>query len=416
MSNKSENTIRDVIIIGGGPAGMMAAGRAVERGKSVLLLEKNPYVGKKLLITGGGRCNVTNNKPELASLVSSYKNTPKALYSVFSQFGVEDTLEFFHSKGMATKLEAEGRIFPESNKAQSVWNVLNEYINNEHITLQTNAQVTGISQDENKNFVVKLKNDSVIGTAVVVATGGTSHPETGSTGDGFKWLKSLGHTIVESSFALVPVALKDAWVKNIAGVALSDVSIRVYQDGKKQASKEGKLLFTHFGISGPAVLNLSSQIGELLQYGEVNLELDLLPQFDGGMLKTELHTVLTTDINKKIKNTLNNLIPSGLVLTILQLANVDPEKANNSITKEERLRLVKILKAVPLNVKHLLGSDKAIVSSGGININEIDFKTMQSRLVPNLFIIGDVIDIDRPSGGYSLQLCWSQGFVAGSNC
>jgi len=414
--NNNGNTLWDVIVIGGGPAGLMAAGRAAERGKSVLLLEKNPYIGKKLLITGGGRCNVTNNKPEVSTLVNSYKGAPKALFSVFSQFDVTNTLEFFNSKGMPTKLEAEGRIFPESNKAQSVWNVLNEYITSNKVTLKTNAAVTGITLNPDNTFKVKLKNDAVVGKACIVATGGTSHPETGSTGDGFKWLKQLGHTIAPNSFALVPVAVKESFVKNISGIALEQAVIRVYQDGKRQAAKEGKILFTHFGLSGPAVLNLSSQIGELLQYGAVNIEIDLLPQFDNGMLKTELYNVLSTDINKKIKNTLNNLIPSGLVLTVLELANVDPEKPNNIITKEERLNIARILKAIPLTVKHLLGEDKAIVSSGGVVMEEIDFKTMMSRVVPNLFIIGDVIDIDRPSGGYSLQLCWSMGWVGGGSC
>lgn len=413
--NSGNTNIWDVVVIGAGPAGLMAAGRAAERGKKVLLLEKNPYIGKKLLITGGGRCNVTNNKPEVQQLVNSYKGAPRALYSVFTQFDVTNTLEFFNSKGMATKVEAEGRIFPESNKAQSVWNVLNEFITTNKVTLRTNAAVTGITLNENKTFKIKLVNDAVVAKACVVATGGTSHPETGSTGDGFKWLKSLGHTIVPNSFALVPIAVKESFVKNISGIALPQAVVRVYLDGKRQASKEGKILFTHFGLSGPAVLNLSSQIGELLQYGTVNLEIDLLPGLDNGMLKTELYNVLSTDINKKIKNTLNNLIPSGLVLTVLQLANVDPEKPNNSITKEERLNIARILKAIPLTAKHLLGEDKAIVSSGGVKMEEIDFKTMMSRVVPNLFIIGDVIDIDRPSGGYSLQLCWSMGWVAGGS-
>lgn len=405
----------DVIVVGTGPAGMMAAGRAAERGKSVLLLEKNSSTGKKLLITGGGRCNVTNNKPEVSTLVNSYKGAPKALYSVFSQFDVTNTLDFFHNKGMPTKLEAEGRIFPESNKAQSVWNVLNEYINTNKVTLKTNAAVTGITLNEDQTFKIKLVNDAILAKSCIVATGGTSHPETGSTGDGFKWLKNLGHTINPNSFSLVPIALKETWVKDVAGIALANAVIRVYLDGKRQTHKEGKILFTHFGLSGPAVLNLSSQIGELLQYGNVSLEIDLLPEFDNGMLKTELYNVLSTDINKKIKNTLNNLIASGLVLTVLKLANVDPEKPNNSITKEERLRLAQILKAIPVNVKHLLGEDKAIVSSGGVPITEVDFKTMQSRLVANLYIIGDVLDIDRPSGGYSLQLCWSMGYVAGNH-
>jgi len=202
----------------------------------------------------------------------------------------------------------------------------------------------------------------------------------------------------------------------LAGVSLQDVKISVYQDGKKQESKIGKILFTHVGISGPTVLNMSSKIGDLLQYGEVVIELDLFPEFDLTQLKTKLGDILTNDINKKIKNTLDKLIPSSIVNSVLHLALIDLEKANHSITKEERLKLIKLLKAIPLNIKSLLGANKAIVSSGGVKIEEINFKTMMSRIVPNLYIIGDVLNIDRASGGYSLQICWATGFVAGNSC
>lgn len=410
------NWIWDVVVIGGGPAGMMAAGRAAERGKSVLLLEKNTSLGKKLLITGGGRCNVTNNKTEITSLVNSYKGAPKTLFSLFSQYGVTNTLEFFNSHGMETKLEAEGRIFPVSDKAASVWQVLVDYLYQQGVTVQTNSTVSGIETNKEGLLQIRTETSLITARSCVVATGGTSHPETGSTGDGFKWLKYLGHTINGNSFALVPVALTDTWVKNVSGLTLPDVKLSIWQEGKKQDTRRGKLLFTHFGVSGPTVLNMSSKIGELLQYGEVSLQLDLLPDIDHGGLKLEIHNLLASVINKKIKNSLGSIIPQSLVGIILDIAKIDSEKPNNSITKEERASLLNCLKGLSLNVSRLLGAEKAIVSSGGVKIDEVNFKTMMSKVIPNVYIVGDVLDIDRPSGGYSLQLCWSSGFVAGDNC
>jgi predicted Rossmann fold flavoprotein len=407
----------DTVVIGGGPAGMMAAGRAAERGRSVLLLEKNPTLGKKLLITGGGRCNVTNNKPEIHTILTEYKNNNKFLFSAFSQFNVEDTLNFFNQRGMATKVEAEGRVFPASNKAQSVWDVLVRYIKDGGVQIQTSAAVTGLFLDiATKCISIRLNDKTEIkAKSCIIATGGTSRPETGSTGEGFMWLKKIGHTIIDNNFALVPIALKDAWAKRLGGVTLADIKLTTFQNGEKQEVHKGKLLFTHFGISGPTVLNMSKEIGELLQYGEVIITLDLLPKLDHGALKQELQTLLIAESNKKLKNTLGKLIPSALVAAILELADINGETANHSVRRENRIKLVALIKAIPLNVKSLLGADKAVVSSGGVAPEEVNFKTMQSRLVPNLYIIGDVLNIDRPSGGYSLQLCWTTGFVAGSS-
>ncbi len=407
----------DVVVIGAGPAGMMAAGRAAEHGRSVLLLEKNPILGKKLLITGGGRCNVTNNKPEIRTMLETYKGNDKFLFSAFSQFGVEDTLHFFNQRGMATKEEAEGRVFPVSNKAQSVWDVLVRYMKEGGVQVQTCAVVSSLSLDiTTKHIRIQLKDKTEIkAQSCIVATGGTSRPETGSTGEGFRWLKKIGHTIIDNNFALVPIALKDAWAKKIGGVTLTDIKLTTFQNGEKQEVHKGKLLFTHFGISGPTVLNMSKGIGELVQYGEVMIALDLFPKLDHGALKQKLQTLLIAESNKKLKNTLNKLIPSALVSPILELANVNGETANHSVRREDRIKLVSLMKAIPLNVKGLLGADKAVVSSGGVAPEEVNFKTMQSRLVPNLYITGDALNIDRPSGGYSLQLCWTTGFVAGSS-
>lgn len=415
---RKKDTIWDVIVIGGGPAGMMAAGTAAERGRSVVVLEKNESLGKKLLITGGGRCNLTNNKPDTRTMLAHYKGSDQFLFSAFAQFDVNTTLDFFNRRGMATKEEEEGRIFPVSDKAQSVLDVLMSYMHKRGVRVQTNAEVAGIAVDaKTRHIRVSLSDKTVVvGRSCVVATGGTAHPETGSTGEGFAWLEKLGHTIISNSYALVPVALKDAWAKKLSGVTLADIKLTVLQNGKKQGMKKGKLLFTHFGISGPTVLNMSKTIGELLEQGDVMIALDLFLKYDHAELKKELQKLLIGESNKKIKNTLDALVPSALVPSLLALAWIDGETANHSVKKEERVRLVSLLKDVPLHVKGLLGADKAIVSSGGVSLKEVDFKTMRSRIVPNLYIIGDALNIDRPSGGYSLQICWTTGFVAGSHC
>jgi predicted Rossmann fold flavoprotein len=248
-----------------------------------------------------------------------------------------------------------------------------------------------------------------------VATGGTSRPETGSTGEGFMWLKKLGHTIIDNDVALVPVALTDTWVKKISGLAIDEVRLTTYQNNQKQEAYKGKLLFTHFGVSGPMVLNMSKDIGELLKYGEVELKLDLFPGKDGSKIKNELQNILVTESNKKLKNVLGMMISSPLVTVLLDITGIDGQTFNHSVSSEDRIKLVKFMKEIPLHVKGLLGKEKAIVSSGGVALTEVDFKTMESRIVPNLYIVGDVLNIDRPSGGYSLQLCWTTGYVAGQS-
>lgn len=420
--NAETDNLWDVVVIGGGPAGMMAAGRAAEIGRSVLLLEKNPTLGKKLLITGGGRCNLTNNKPDVRMMLTKYKSSGKFLFSAFSQFGVEETIQFFNKHGLNTKEEPEGKIFPVSNKAQSVWDVLVSYMKRGEVRIQTNTEVTSLSPNKDGDIVIHLKDVSrktgkaeIFTHSCIVATGGASRPETGSTGDGFIWLKKNGHKIIDNDLALVPLTLKDTWTKKLSGVSLKDVKLTVLQNGQRYEAQKGKLLFTHVGISGPTILNMSKWIGELLQYGDVVIELDLFPNLDHGTIKQKLQELLIAENNKKLKNILNKLVPASLVSSLLELAKIDENTPNHSVIHEDRIKLVKLFKTIPLNVKGLLGTNKAIVSSGGVALEEIDFKTMQSRLVQNLYIIGDVLNIDRPSGGYSLQLAWTTGYVAGSN-
>ena len=414
----TEQRVVDVVVIGGGAAGMMAAGRAAEQGKSVLLLEKNADLGKKLLITGGGRCNITNNKTDTREMLAKYKGNDKFLFSAFSQFDVEAALAFFHERGCPTKEENEGRMFPVSNSSQSVYDVLYTYMKQGNVEIRKSSIVSGLKLPKSGDGIIvqtKSGND-FYAKSCILATGGTSRPETGSTGEAFMWLKKLGHTIIENDVALVPVALTDLWVKKISGLSFEEVKLTTFQHNQKQESYKGKLLFTHFGISGPMVLNMSKDIGELLKYGDVTIALDLFPKIDNGTLKQRLQTVLVEESNKKLKNVLSRLVPASFVSVVLALAEIDGETPNHSVSSEDRVKLVRQMKEIQLHVKGLLGKDKAVVSSGGVMLTEVDFKTMQSRVVPNLYLIGDVLNIDRPSGGYSLQLCWTTGYVAGSNC
>lgn len=416
MKNENKEVVWDVIVVGGGPSGMMAAGRAAEKGAKVILIEKNDSLGKKLLITGGGRCNVTNSEFDTRKLLSKFKNTDKFLFSPFSEFGVKETLDFFHIKGMETKVENELRTFPVSNKAESVWNVLVEYLKKNKVAILSNTEVSGILTESKKITGVKLKTKkNILGKSVIIATGGISRPETGSTGDGYKWLKELGHTVSNPSTSLVPIAIKNSFVKRLAGLALPDVKVSIYQNGVKQNNGKGKMLFTHVGLSGPLILNMSRDIGELLKYGEVIISLDVLPSEDFSTLNTKLQELFKLHDKKNFKNALGDLIPSALVPVIVELSGIDPELKCNSVRKEDRVKLMQLLKNIPLQVDKLLGIDKAIITSGGVSLKEVDFKTMESKLFPNLYLIGDILDIDRPSGGYSLQLCWTTGFIAGKS-
>ncbi len=416
-TNKKEDNLWDVVVIGGGPAGMMAAGRAAERGRSVLLLEKNPTLGKKLLLTGGGRCNLTNNISDIRLMLAKYKKSGKFLFSAFSQFGAEETIEFFNSQGMATKKEDDGRIFPVSNQAQSVLDILIQYMKKGGVEVRTGTKVSDLTVGaQKKYFNIQIKDGKEIkAKSCVIATGGAAFPATGSMGDGFEWLKKFGHAIAENNLALAPIALKDGWAKKLSGIIVEDVKLTIFQNGRKHGAERGRLLFAHFGVTGPTVLNMSREIGELIKRGEVILALDLFPAFDHGSLKKKFQELFARESNKKLKNTLSLLIPSALAKEVLNIANINGEILNHSARSEDRKKLIALVKNIPLNVQGLLGADKAMASSGGADPREIDFKTMRSRLAPNLYVIGDALDIDRVSGGYSLQICWTTGFVAGDN-
>lgn len=405
----------DVAVIGGGPAGMMAAGRAAELGARVVLLEKNPEPGKKLLITGGGRCNVFHAEYDAHRLVEKYGKKGKALFSVFSQFDAQASLDFFTSHGLPIKVEAEQRAFPLSERAQDVRRTLTQYMAVGGVEVRTDMAVLGIDTDGKNVTKVRTQDGDVIARNYVLATGGKSRPETGSTGDGFLWAKEMGHAVAEPDPALVPVTLKDAWTKDAAGISLKNVGLTAWQAGKAVLSKKGKMLFTHDGLSGPLVLNMSKRIGELLQEGDVELTLDLFPGTDLGALDQSLLDTFGRGKNKMIKNNIGDVVPPKLGHLLLALADIPGDTHLYQLTRESRLAFARLLKAMPMHVAGLLGADKAVVTGGGVDLKEVEFKTMRSKLLGNLFLAGDILDFDRPSGGFSLQICWTTGFVAGTN-
>lgn len=400
---------------------MMAAGRAAECGARVVLLEKNASLGAKLLITGGGRSNVTNAESDRNIFLGKFKGAAKFLFSPFAQFGVQHTLDFFHSHGMPTKIEAEKRVFPVSDSAQSVWDALVQYMRQGEVTVLSGMEVAGIETASGQISGIRLKNGDIVNaSAYILATGGKSRPETGSTGDGFRWLHKIGHTIIEPRPALVPLLVREEWIHSLSGVSFPEAKLTVFQSGKEQGikkilpSRRGKILLTHFGLSGPLVLNMSRDISEFLQYGEVIVSLDFLPHMNIGEIDKEVQALFAPNKNKQIKNSLEGLVAPLFVPVLLRLANIDPEKPVHSVSREERLALARLLKDFRMTVTGLFGEDKAIVTSGGIALEEVDFKNMRSRLYPNLYLVGDILNVDRPSGGYSLQLCWTTGYVAGT--
>lgn len=406
----------DVAVLGGGPAGMIAAGRAAQLGASVVLIEKNVTLGKKLLLTGGGRCNLTNIGLIEPRALAKYKHAQKFLFSPFSKFGVQETLDFFHTYNMPTKVEAEGRVFPASNSSKTVLDALVAYMRVGKVEVLAGSAVSEFMVKDGVLVGVRLMNKkSVQAKAFILATGGKSHPATGSTGDGFRFLQELEHIVIEPDAALVPVKIKEPWVHRLSGFSMKEAKLTIYQNNKRYSSDTGKMLFTHFGLSGPLILNMSKSIGELLRYDQVVLALDLIPDTDIGTLEKILIKAFIETPNKQIKNVLSEFVPTTFVPILLKLSACNSDAPVNSVTREKRRVLVQIIKRLPMTPTGLMSADNAIVASGGVKCEEVDFKTMRSLKCLNLFIVGDMLNIDRPSGGYSLQLCWTTGYVAGEN-
>lgn len=403
----------DVVIIGGGPAGMMAAGRAGELGARVLLIEKNARLGVKLLITGHGRCNITNKIELSREMASMYGKNGKFLLSAFSRFGVRDIIDFFEDRGVKTKVEKGNRVLTESDKAQDVLNVLAGYMDEARVDLRLNAEVRKIvRKDDRIEKVVLAAGEEVMAERFVISTGGKSYPATGSTGDGYEWARSLGHTVIRPLPSLTPVLLKDKIVKELEGLSLRDVRISAYKDGRKFDSGVGDAIFTANGMSGPLIINMSKGIGRELP-GNVVLKIDLVPDLDFTALDMRVLKGFQEGPNRLFKNSMDRLLPHKLIPVIVKLAAIDSEKKVNCITKDERKRLLRLLKEFSLQVAGLAGFDKAVVTAGGIELCEVDPKTMRSKLIENLYFAGEILDLDGPTGGYNLQICWSTGYAAG---
>ena len=411
------NNSYDLIVVGGGASGLMAAGRAAERGLKVLLLEKNKRVGEKLRITGGGRCNITNAEEDEHLLLKVFSKAEPFLYSLFAQFGVKDTFKFFESRGLPLIVEARKRAFPKTERAEDVARVLEAYIKKGGVDVRTNSPVTRVIAEDGKIKSLHCLTEQYSAKDYLFATGTVSHAETGSTGDGFNWLELLGHKVVKPTPMIVPLAIEEKWAKDLMGISLSNAKITFYVDGKKRFNLLGKILFTHFGLSGPLILNNAYKVAALLEDGVVTAYIDSYPGADLGELEKKVVAIFDANKNKELKNIFFELVPDGIhkgVLTLIS-QHMDISTKVHSIKKEDRKFMVHLLKALPLTIVGLMGFDRAVVADGGVPLAEIDMKTMRSKKVPNLLVTGDLLHINRPSGGYSLQLCWSTGYVAGSH-
>lgn len=409
--------IYDLIVIGGGPSGMMAAGRAAELGARVLLLEKNKVLGKKLKITGGGRCNITNAEFDIRKFLENFPESRKFLYSPFSKFSSKDTFAFFEKRGLPLIVEERKRVFPNTQKATDVFQVMEKYVKRNGIEIKLNARVISLEKKAGRIISVKTKKSGeFFANNFVIATGGLAVPKTGSTGDGFNILKKLGHTISKPNPNIVPLTTDEKWVHSLSGTTLSFTAIRFIQDEKIKIKKTGKILFTHFGISGPLILNSAHEVRKLLSSGHVIASIDIFPDTEENGLDSRILKLFDKNKNKLAKNILAEILPFKLAEVILSLPDINLyESEVNSITKEQRKALVKKIKNLTFEITGTLGFDKAVVADGGVVLPEINFKNMTSTFYPNLYLLGDILNINRPSGGFSLQLCWTTGWVAGTD-
>jgi predicted Rossmann fold flavoprotein len=412
---KIHPTHYDVIVIGAGASGMMAAGTAAKNGKKVLILEKNAG-GEKLKITGGGRCNITNYELDDRELLSYYGDNAPFLYSPFSQFSVKDTFTFFEKRKLPLVTQARNRVFPKTEKAYDVYQIMKEYITKHGVETKYQTPVQDIQINKGKISAVDTQKFRYTADKFIVSVGGVSYPETGSTGDGFTWMKKIGHTVHTPAPNIVPLRSDDIWIKEISGTSLSFMKITFFLDQKKEFSKTGKILFTHFGLSAPLILNSSKQVADLLDKGIVTAEIDLFPDTNEGALDKRFLKILNTNRNKDVKNALMDLLPKRIAETIYNMARFTEKHTKvNELTIEERKRLLDLMKHLPLTISGLMGLDRAVIADGGVPLDEINTKTMQSKKFSNLYLIGDMLHVNRPSGGYSLQLCWTTGYVAGIN-
>ena len=408
----------DVIVVGGGAAGMMAGIVASENGSRVLIIEKNKRLGEKLRITGGGRCNITNAEFNLRTFLKNFGDSEKYLYSAFTNFGVQKTIDFFEDIGLPIKVEERNRAFPKSNRAVDVVHVLQNRLDKNNVEIIKNTSVTSIKLDGSSKRIISVTSGlkEYRASQYIVASGGASRPETGSTGDGFDWLRQLGHTVRMPSPNITPLAVDEvAIVKSVAGVSVKSARITFYCDAVQKFKISGDILFTHFGVSGPVVLNNSYRVAELLEEGKVGLKIDCFPNMDEKNLDQKVITVLNENGSKLLKNVLSLITPPGLSPLLRENLkdSVDFEVKTSEVNREVRKKIVDSLKNLDLTVEKLMGFEKAVIADGGVSLKEVDTRTFRSEIIDNLFIVGDLLDINRPSGGYSLQLCWTTGYIAG---
>ncbi len=404
----------DLIVIGGGPAGMMAAGTAALNGASVLLLEKNPENGRKLLLSGSGRCNITNAKSEIREFIVNFGKNGRFLYSALNNFSVEDTINFFNANGVDTIVEHnnKSKIFPKSDKASDILKALEIFMENNGVEVINNSKVNSFETENGKITSLNLKDRNLKSKSYIIATGGLSYPATGSTGDGYNWAKIMGHDIVETRPVLVPILIQEKWIRDIMGISLKDVSLSIYENNKKISFATGDLIITHDWFSGPAIYELSRKT-KISTNNVYTLQIDLLPELPRNDLDLNLQKIIETNGKKKIKNCIEGILTERLVSKILSLSKIDENKTAANLTKTERKQIIQRIKEFTFTIKDFAGYNRAVITAGGVQLKQIDSKTMQSKKIENLFFAGEIIDLDGTTGGYNLQLCWSTGYMAG---
>lgn len=405
-----------VIVIGAGPSGMMAAIAAAEQGAQVMLLEKNDRIGKKLMITGKGRCNVTSNK-EVPEIISQFGHNGKFLYTALARYSNRNLMDFFENEGVPLKVERGERVFPESDQARDIVNALRRRMEKLGVDVWLNAPVKEVLSENGRARGVMLPNRRVLeADAVIVATGGLSYPGTGSTGDGYHFAVKNGHSIVTPRASLIPLVCEEEWLKQLQGLSLKNVTLKITdENGKKIAEEFGEMLFTHFGISGPIVLSESFKVVDYWQKKHEPLQayIDFKPALSREKLDARILREIEEQNKKQLKNSLHALMPTKLIPVFLQLTGINGDKEMHQITREERAKMVDILKDFRFTVTGARPVEEAIVTAGGVSIKEIAPKTMESKLVKGLYFTGEVLDIDAQTGGFNLQAAFSTGYLAG---